>query len=270
MPNHLMKLGKGARLHDERTPLFANYVGATAPTPPASCGYSSGITSWGMMLNGPNTYGKGVPAEGLGDCTCAGVNHGLQVVSKKAQGVELTEADSVVLGLYEKWCGYVLGNANTDNGGIMLNIMKDWVAQGINGQELDAYAAVHLVTGTGTGVSVPQVDLERAIWMFGGAYVGLQMPLSAQNQTKEWTLKTGPNAVAGSWGGHAVWILGYSKNTLNCITWGQLMQMSWAFFKTYCDEAYVCVIQDWFKATGVDPLGVNLAALEADLAYVKS
>lgn len=261
-------LGKGPRKHDVRTPRFAKYVATGAPTPPATCGYSSGITNWGMMLNGPNTYGNKVPSDGLGDCTCAGACHGLQTVSAKATA-EVTEPDSIVLGLYEKWCGYVPGDSGTDNGGVCLDILNDWKAQGIGGQKLDAFAQIHLM-GTGGGVNVPGTDIMRAIWMFGGAYIGVQLPVSAQNQTKTWELTTGPDAEPGSWGGHCIYLIGYSPHTLTCVTWGEKMEMTWGWFNTYCDEAYACVMQDWFKTTGVDPTGVNLAQLTADLSYIEN
>lgn len=264
---NLVKLGKGPRKYDDRTPLFRNYVLASAPTPPASCGYSSGIKNWGMMLNGPNNYGHKVPSDGLGNCTCAGVGHALQTVSAKAS-VELTEPDSVILGLYEKWCGYVPGEESTDNGGICLDILNDWKSQGVNGQKLDAFAAIHLALTSG-GIALTQENVERAIYTFGGAYIGVQLPISAQNQQHTWELTTGPDAEPGSWGGHCIYLIGYSPHTLTFVTWGETMEMTWPWFNTYCDEAYACVMQDWFKTTGVDPHGIDLSQLEADLAYVK-
>ena len=52
---------------------------------------------------------------------------------------------------------------------------------------------------------------------------------------------------------------------LTCITWGVKKRMTWAFFAQYCDEAYAPLSRDWVNAQGIDPSGVDLASLTADL-----
>ncbi|MGB6874974.1 MAG: hypothetical protein WBD87_02970, partial [Candidatus Acidiferrales bacterium] len=69
----------------------------------------------------------------------------------------------------------------------------------------------------------------------------------------------------GSWGGHAVPVLAYDSDGLTCITWGAKKRMTWAFFAQYCDEAYAPLSHDWFSAQGIDPSGIDFAALSADL-----
>jgi hypothetical protein len=63
------------------------------------------------------------------------------------------------------------------------------------------------------GIEVPDATLRipeiaTAIWLFGGAYIGVELPISAQNQDV-WDVADGPDAEPGSWGGHAVYLVGY-------------------------------------------------------------
>jgi hypothetical protein len=44
--------------------------------------------------------------------------------------------------------------------------------------------------------------------------------------------------------------------------------MTWTWFEKYCSEAYALVSADWLKTNGVSPSGLNLAALQKDLAAV--
>ena len=48
----------------------------------------------------------------------------------------------------------------------------------------------------------------------------------------------GPNAKPGSWGGHYVFVPGYTAAGPVCVTWGRKQQMTWDWLDKYCDEAY--------------------------------
>jgi len=110
--------------------------------------------------------------------------------------------------------------------------------------------------------------VETAAWLFGGLYIGLQMPLTAQAQKVwDWTGSLAGPARPGSWGGHAVDVVRYDKNGLTVVTWGRLQELTWQFWDRYCDEAY-CMLSDDFLEKGNAPNGFDLAALEADLALV--
>jgi hypothetical protein len=53
------------------------------------------------------------------------------------------------------------------------------------------------------------------------------------------------------------------------VTWGALKPMSWQFYTTYADEAFAVLSVDWInKRLKKAPPGLNLKALEADLAAV--
>ncbi len=106
-------------------------------------------------------------------------------------------------------------------------------------------------------------------YLFGGLYIGLQLPLSARDQRVwDWNGRLdGPDA-PGSWGGHAVDIVGYDEAGLTAVTWGELQRLTWGFWDRYCDECYCIVSADFLSGAGTTPEGLDLAALESDLRLV--
>ena len=267
-----MHLGKRPRRHDQRTLMMANYLTTALPPAPASVDYTQGVEDWGMMRN-----------DQLGCCTIAAVGHAVQAWTVNA-GSRVNFADRTIDLYYEKWDAYNPADPATDQGGVELDVLNDWRQQGFAGHALDAYAAIDLgARDTGNGKRdansrpLSPDPIAQAIWLFGGAYIGVELPLTAQSQDV-WDVADGPDAEPGSWGGHAVYLVGYDfpvsrvpnpvSRTLTCITWGQTKKMTWAWFEKYCSEAYALVSKDWLKASGVSPSGFDLATLEEDLKAV--
>lgn len=246
-----MKLGKKARRLDGRTLKLARYLTAALPSAPVSVDWSHQITDWGMMCN-----------DKLGCCTIAAVGHALQTWTANALGRELTVPDSSILAYYEKWDGYNPSDASTDQGGVELDVLKSWQQQGFDGNGLDAFAGVSPAS---------EYMVQPAINLFGGLYIGVELPVTAQNQTV-WDTSAdsaeSTDAQPGSWGGHAIYLVGYDAIGPVCVTWGLLKKMTWAWFGRYCSEAYALISKDWLEATGITPGGLDLAALEADLKIV--
>jgi len=252
-----MKLGKRRAVFDPNALKMRDYVSATY-TPPPYASNTYGITSWGMMLNGPEaSMPKGVPADGLGDCTIAACAHAIQVWSKGA----ITPPDALILEKYEQWCGYVLGNANTDNGGEETTVLHDWFDQTFGGHVLRAYVT-------------PQPQnfghIMHSIAEFGGVYIGLQVPNSAITQNENgqiWDVVADDGGIAG---GHAVYCPAYhfkdptakDATTITAITWGMQQKMTVAFWDKYCDESHTLLGAAW------NPAGFNLSELEADITTV--
>jgi hypothetical protein len=104
--------------------------------------------------------------------------------------------------------------------------------------------------------------MRQAIAGFGNAYVGLDMPLSAQSQDT-WDYVATPDGAVGSWGGHAVPLLGYDQDGLVCVTWGALKRMTWRFWLAYADEAWALLSRDFITAAGTTPAGLSWEALAA-------
>jgi hypothetical protein len=87
-------------------------------------------------------------------------------------------------------------------------------------------------------------EVKTAIFLNLGVGIGLRLPLSADEELragKPWTRTTGRGTVADSWGGHYVYVCGYTKTGPVCVTWGSKQQMTWKFFTKYCDEAYAVI-----------------------------
>jgi hypothetical protein len=246
-----LRLGKKAARHDRRTLCLAKYLKALPPAP-ASIDWSSPIAfPCGMMLN-----------DTLGDCTCAGPGHSVQVTTANANPPEITLPDSAILSLYEGSCGYVNGDPSTDQGGDLLTVLNYWRKNGIGGlgHNIAAFASINVLDHN---------EVMQALNLFGFLYTGVQLPVSAQDQVGEvWDVNTTSAGAPGSWGGHCVIIVKADATGLWCITWGALQQMTWAFWLRYFDEAFAVLTPDWIKPDLLSASGFNLAALQADLAQI--
>ena len=243
-----MKLGRKAIKTDTRTLVFADYITPALPPPPAAADWTKGIATWGMMLN-----------DTLGDCTIAGAGHAVQVWTANTVGIA-TVPDPIIESYYEQWDGYVPGNPNTDNGGVELDVLNNWQKKGFAGHALLAFADPRVFN---------LVEIRQSIALFGGVYIGLSLPLTAQTQDVwDVVLHGGAKAVKGSWGGHCVYVPKYDANGFTCITWGQPKTMTLAFWKKYCDEAHTLFGQDWLSTIKA-PSGFEQAQLQADLKAIK-
>ena len=250
----MMKLGKRPRRDDPRTIKLARILTPALPIPPDQCDWTHGQTSWGMMLN-----------DTLGDCIIAdGPGHATQIWTLNAAGAMVTPSNTAILTAYKDWCGYNPAT-HQPTGAEFYYVLKDWKANGFNGQTLDAYAAVHQVIN-GQVSQLDQAMVRAAIWMFGGMYTGVQLPISAQNQNP-WDVgdPNDPYTQPGTWGGHAILIVQYDADGLTCITWAGLQRMTWPWLLKYADEAYAMVNGLWLSRSGVTPTGLDMDTLEADV-----
>jgi hypothetical protein len=249
-----MRLGRRAVKQDSRTLRVGAYLTESLEAPPISVDWTKGVKSFGMMLN-----------DTLGCCTIAGAGHADQIFTLNA-GTESTVTDAVVQSYYSLWDGYVAGNAATDNGGVELDVLNAWQKQGFAGHALTAFADPKVTNA---------VEVRQAIALFGGVYIGVELPNSAQDQvgkvwdTAPWYSFESAAYKAGSWGGHCVFVTGYDADGLTCITWGALQRMTWSFWNRYVDEAHALLSPDFLGANGLDPDGFDMAQLTADLALIK-
>ena len=243
-----MKLGKLAARHDPRTLTLPAYV-TLKLTPPDQYEWGKKVTNWPMYKN-----------DTVGDCTCAAAGHMIESWTADAQGKAMVLGNAPILKAYEDLSGYDPSTGRNDNGAVELDVLKYWRSTGIGSHKIAAFVSVE----PGNHLSIKQ-----AAYLFGGCYIGLALPVSAQQQDV-WTVPPGgalgPGA-PGSWGGHAVNVVAYDVQTLTVITWGAKKRMTWTFWDAYCDEAYGILTQDFInKAKGTAPQGFEFAQLEKDLA----
>ncbi len=241
-----MKLGRKAIKTDTRTLALGKYLKPSLPAPPPSKDWTRGITDWGMMLN-----------DKLGDCTIAGIAHAIQVWSANTDG-EITVADSIVESYYEKWDGYNPSDPSTDRGGIELDVLNNWHNEPFDGHPLLAFADPKFSNLN---------QIRQSITLFGGVYIGISLPVTAQTQDV-WDVGKGADARKGSWGGHCVFVPKYDEHSFTCITWGELKTMTVAFWKKYCDEAHTLLGQNWLTVKG-SPDGFDENQLKTDLSCIK-
>ena len=251
MVNHSkMKLGKNPARHDPRTLLMAHYLQPEAlPQLPASQEWTDKIQTWPMMAN-----------DRLGDCTCAAAGHLIEEWTTYS-GTGVTLSDSDIIAAYSSITGYNPQTGQNDNGAVELDVLKYWRKTGFSGHKISVF--VGLEPGN-------HDHIKASVYIFGGCYIGLALPISAQTQNV-WSVPPGslqgPGA-PGSWGGHAVPVVAYDSLGLTVVTWGALKQMTWGFWDAYCDESYGLLSPDWVNAKKIAAYGFNLAQLKADLKAI--
>ena len=248
-----MKLGKRHPKRDERNLQLAKYLKSSLPAPPTSVDFTKKCNStWPMFAN-----------DRIGDCTCATAGHMLEVWSANGREKEVEVSEKNVLDLYKRVTGYDPKRPETDTGAVELDVLKAWAKTGLGGYRIGAFVEVSLSS---------QIIVQDGIYLFGGLYTGFALPLSAQSQAV-WDVPAGGakgKGEPGSWGGHAVSIVAYDARSLTCVTWGALKRMTWPFFKTYCDEAYAVISQQFLSAkTKKTPAGFDLKTLQLDLQAVR-
>jgi hypothetical protein len=245
-----MKFGRLPRQYDDRIPKFSalmaaqSKAGVALPAVPPAVDYSVGLPAdLGMMLN-----------DTLGDCTCAAAGHAIQVWSSAAQQRMVTPSDEQIEVLYEQAGGYIPGDPQSDQGAIIQVVLKDWMAKGLDLDELAAFVEVEVSD---------VASVKRAIFECGLCYIGFNVPgYMPEDAGSTWDVqKTGDQQIIG---GHCVILVGYSNLTglYKLISWGSIYYMTPAFFAKYVDEAYALANPEWIEATGKSPAGLGLERLE--------
>lgn len=249
-----VKLGKLSPRHDPRTLQFAQYLPSSLPKPADSCDWSPAVKNWPMMAN-----------DRLGDCTCAAAGHLIQDWSFNRSQKDpkpfppFTPTDAQIVAAYSQITGYNSATGENDNGAVELDVLKFWKKHGIAGQKISAYVALE----------PGNLDhVKYSIILLGGCYIGVSLPLSAQNQPDVWSVVGGHSAAPGSWGGHAVCPVGYDLQFVYFISWGKLMKMTWQFWLKYVDEAYAILSPEWIESNKVAPSGFRLDQIQADLKLI--
>lgn len=247
------KLGKLAVRYDTRTMHMADYVNLRSmPANPPARDWTEGMPAdLGMMLN-----------DQIGDCAYAAPGHMVQVWTAN-RGAMVTLADSAIEKAYEA-TGYRPGQPQTDNGSVMLDVCKQWRTDGIGGHKVGAFVKVD---------HRDQEHVRAAINLFGGVYVGANLPQRAQMQLQfnaTWDVRGTLHGVdsPGSWGGHAMGCGTYDRNGPTLLTWGKRQAATWSWWLAYVDECYALVSMDWVSGAALAPSGVDVAGLNAALERI--
>lgn len=228
------KYGKLAatRLAGVRT--LGAYASGRLPAPPASVE----VPSAQYPIDGNDQYG---------DCTIAGVAHLLSAWNAEVNEDDPVPSEDAVVATYFSLTG------GQDAGCNEQRVLEAWRSHGLFGETIDAYAPVGLSD---------TVELHQAIAFYGGAYLGIACPASAQQQFasgKPWTYVPGSPVE----GGHCIVALGYDHTAVYCATWGGIAPVTYPFLSHFLDECW-CVIPHQFIEAGHGP-SLDLTSLRSDL-----
>lgn len=236
------KLGKLPKPDTSKLPQLVDYVSSALPKAPVNLDLTTKVPAWPMYAN-----------DTLGDCTCAAVGHQAQQWTYET-GTGWTPLVGEVTDLY-----WATGKADT--GRVEADVLKYWATQGFGARKdkISLFAEINPANKT---------LAKQATYLFGGLYLGVALPLSAQGQT-EWTVTgSGADSQPGSWGGHAIIVSAYTASWVEVITWGQKLKMTWGFWSKYVDEAWAVLSSDWANGTANPINGFNYTQLATDFKAV--
>lgn len=236
------RLGKKSPRFDKRTLRLASYIEKRRlPKVPKTHNLSrktvKAFPDLGMMLN-----------DEIGLCTCAALAH-MQQTWSVFGGKPRCPSDDQILEAYGRI------NGGVDEGAAMLDALKLARREGVGGNPIHAFVAIDPRNHD---------QVRTAAFLFGGLYVGLMLPRSAQFQDV-WEIAEGNGSEPNSWGGHAASIVDYSPKGVTVVTWGALQRMSWEFLDRYCDELFCLLEEDYVGSDNRSPQGFSLNKLAADL-----
>lgn len=235
-----------------KTLALGNYMNASKAAFPPVHAWERPIV-YGTMLN-----------DLIGDCAVAAPGHIVQNWKAVADASHpALVSDTQIIEAYSAITGYVEGNPATDNGSNMLDVLNYWKKTGIAGTKIDGF----------TSIDPQNIDqVKAAIYIFGAVYTGIMVPYSVVDSlnsgvgNRHWHYVQGDKPANQ---GHAVAHFGYGRSGNTCVSWGEFYTFDWDFWLHWVDEAYVVVSNDWLKASGITPSGLDYQALLNDLTMFK-
>ncbi len=247
-----VKSGRLPYVHDSRTLDLADYLQHE------NLGTLPEAFNWGKKIN-PGSWGT-LGNLKINNCTCAAAGHLIMTWTANIDKLHKPTTKAIVKA-YTDITGF---NAKTDGIGNpveAIKVLKYWRKHGIDDRKIIAFAKLDFKN---------REQLKQAIFLYGGCYVGINLPKSARkqyNESKKWTVpRSGTEGVGepGSWIGHALLIIGYNKNELTAITWGKEVILSFDFWETYVDESYAIFSED-FILNNQAPTKMNVDLLRRDI-----
>ena len=169
----------------------------------------------------------------LGDCVIAGRAHQtlrFECIEQQTC-IDISDTD-VIEEYYNEGC--VLHQwlpLHVDRGLVLLDALNHW-RRGwtIGGERYDVYAFAEIEPWD-------HREVMACVAFVSGIQAGIQVPSSVWKQfeaNEVWDITTESRIE----GGHCVYVNGYDTVGPKFVSWGRQCQMTWDFWKTFCDEAY--------------------------------
>lgn len=228
------RMGKLAAVRPHGLRMMATYQ---TTTPPASVPTPS-INDWGMLGN-----------DKWGDCTIAGAAHLLD-----AWNWDYKSLLSAVPDATDAVKQYFTLTGGDDTGLVEATVLHVWRTQGLfdPASKILAYAPTEGALG-----------IHAAVADFGGCYLGVQLPQSAEEQFQHgepWTIVPNDPIV----GGHCIVAVGYDPQGVDVVTWGRVQRVSYPWLERYCDEAWAIVSPEQAAKVDIDRLLADLNQVHHD------
>lgn len=265
MPRRTGKYGCKPPDPEKRGPVFERYLDPRAKLTPVPAFPAVALTA-------DVDYSSAVPAVlpylnfTLGCCGVAMMGHSYGAWSWYASGTEAVFDDSEIIKTYSRVGGYVPGNAATDKGVLLTDLLADQVTNGMT----DTAGKVHKLAGWATFGDPTDADLiGQALSVFGslgGGYILAQQNETQFSDEQPWDYTAG----AAPAGGHAVCLQrrypdqASDADPFEYWTWGARQRATQAFVTHQTQELHVMVSADWVRVNGTSVEGMDLQQLLAD------
>jgi hypothetical protein len=220
-----MKLGRKPASFD-RAPLLGSLPSySLMPVAVAPVDYSKKVPTYPMLMN-----------DKLGDCAEAGLLHMLQTFKAEGGQIAIPDDQSVVE-LYHLGAGYD-GTPATDQGSSLNGLLSFGqksptgipYAQGQDPEFIKAYAYVdHL----------DYQHVTNCISNFVGLLTGVQL---RQSQMTQDIWDADSSVVIG---GHCIYTCGFNLKGPIIVSWGKVIQTTWAWWTQSVEEAWVVLNTDF-------------------------
>ena len=242
--------GRSEKFHSPRTPPGGAALLASLETPPTRCDWRPAVAKrWQMWGN-----------DQVGCCADAAAAALILLWTANAQAGRVLTTPQV-LANYSLTAGWVPGDASTDRGTRLVDLLDSWVERGIQ----DSTGTPDVLTAYAYVDPQDRASMKRAIALFGGVMVGADLPDSAVQQN-DWSDLTGVGK-----NGHCFAITGYDEVNAYVVTWAEELLVPWGFIERYVDEAYCLMSRhDWLSTTALTPARETLDRLLADFLRFRS
>jgi hypothetical protein len=189
-----------------------------------------------------------------GDCVLAARANMTLRLERLEQGglIPLTEKEVVD--------EYFRESGGVDSGLYILDSLKSWRTEGwiAGGQRLNIFAFAEIDHRD-------HEQVKHGVHLLSGLIAGVSLPKSAIDQIDRneiWDIIDGPDEIAG---GHAVYVIAYTRTGPTLLTWGKRQPCTWAWFDRYCEELYG-IVDDRDSFMKDSPL--NIEMLDAILKQI--